>query len=150
MIDFRTLIDPSCVAVDVEVDTRDELLVLMSRMLANASLVPDADALFADLLAREALVSTGIGEGIAMPHALTSSAPRSVMALCRLKHPVDFFALDGVPVTIVILSAGPRDSTGMHLQILAKIARLFHDSAFRSAFEDAPTAEALTKLFHNA
>ncbi len=150
MIDFRSLLPSSCIAVDVEARDRDEILSIMSGMLGAAGLVSDPARLLHDLIEREKLVSTGVGEGIAIPHALTDATVRNMMAVCRLKRPVDFASLDGVPVTIVVLSAGPKESTGTHLQILSKIARLFHDSAFRSSFEDAPTAEALASLFYGS
>lgn len=150
MIDFKALLDPACTAVDVEASDRDGVLAFMAGMLARAGLIQDKDGLVRDLVEREKLISTGVGEGIAIPHALTGSAPRTVMAVCRLKRPVDFASLDGVPVSIVVMTAGPKESSGTHLQVLSKVARLFHDSAFRSSFEDAPTAEALAALFHGA
>jgi fructose-specific phosphotransferase system IIA component len=148
MIDFRALLPLSCVAIDVEARDRDDVLSAMTSMLAAAGLVSDPSRLLHDLIEREKLVSTGVGEGIAIPHALTDAVSGNMMAVCRLKRPVDFASPDEVPVSIVVLSAGPRESTGIHLQILSKIARLFHDSAFRSSFEDAPDRESLASLFY--
>jgi PTS system fructose-specific IIC component/PTS system nitrogen regulatory IIA component len=150
MIDFSSLLHPSCVLVDAEAADKDSLLRSLTELLHASGTVTDPDLLLHDLLEREKLVSTGVGEGIAIPHALSDAVTRTVMAVCRLKRPVDFASLDDVPVTIVVLIAGPRDATGMHLQILAKVARLFHDSAFRSAFEDAPAAETLASLFYGS
>ncbi len=150
MIDFRTLLLESCVATDVEAGDRDDVLSFMTGLLEAAGLVSDPERLVHDLIEREKLVSTGVGEGIAIPHALTDAVSRNMMAVCRLKRPVDFSSPDGVPVSIVVLSAGPRESTGTHLQILSKVARLFHDSAFRSSFEDAPDRESLASLFYGS
>ncbi len=137
---------PGCTAVDLAAESVEGLLGTLARMIADSGGVRDRARLVEAILERERSMSTGIGEGIALPHALTDEAERTALAACTLEKPIDFGSPDRVPVSIVILIVGPRAETGTHLQVLAKVARLFRDSAFRSAFEDAPDAQALAAL----
>jgi mannitol/fructose-specific phosphotransferase system IIA component (Ntr-type) len=105
-------------------------------------------ALLAKVLAREELGSTGIGEGVAVPHAMTSSVSETVMAVARLAKPIDFAAVDDQAVDLVFLLVGPEGSSAAHLQILSKLARLLHDPEFRKAAREAPDGATLAGLLY--
>ena len=101
-----------------------ECLELMVGMAAAAGVIPDpADAL-ARLLERERTMSTGMGGGVAVPHAKTEKCRDMVVAMGRVVDGVDFKAIDGRPVRIVFLLLGPPDSTRLHVDLLARIAYL--------------------------
>jgi fructose-specific phosphotransferase system IIA component len=148
MIQFATLLKPSCAAVGIDAADKAEALAAITDLLAAGVDAGNAQALLSKVLAREELASTGIGEGIAIPHAVSSSVPATVMAVARLAKPVDFTAVDGQPVDLVFLLVGPEGSSGVHLQILSKLARLLHDPSFRDAARSAPDGAALAGLLY--
>ncbi len=85
------------------------------------------------LLSREQLGSTGIGQGIAIPHAKDDCIKKMVACCATSKHGIDFDALDGEPAYIFFMILAPKEATGMHLKALAKISRLVKDKFFRSS-----------------
>jgi len=116
-------------------DVLDEARLLADRQVAH-------DAVFT----REKTRSTGIGSGIAIPHGKCNAVKELVMALGVAKEPIEFQSVDDKPVTIVILLVSPLDQTGPHIQALAQISRLMLDEKFKTALEQAPSAEAAYKL----
>lgn len=98
-----------------------------------ASQVPglDAETIFEDLSQRERTASTGIGHGIAVPHAYSTGLEGMIVALFRLPDGLDFDAIDDRPVHLVFILAGPRSDELLHLKLLARIARLFsHNTVY--------------------
>jgi PTS system nitrogen regulatory IIA component len=106
----------------------------------------DAAQLSAALAAREKLSSTGVGEGVAIPHARVRGLPQMACCLGRAKAGVDFHAIDGKPVRLFVALFAPEGSAGAHLQALSKVSRVFKGAGFREAALAAPDAEALRKL----
>ena len=98
------------------------------------------------VLTRENTRSTGIGSAIAIPHGRCKAVKELVMAIGIAHNPIEFESIDHKPVTIVILLISPADQTGPHIQALAKISRLMLDENFKSALENAQTAEEAYKL----
>jgi PTS system nitrogen regulatory IIA component len=92
----------------------------------------DESTLYGLLLERENLQSTGIGDGVAIPHASTDEATVQAAALVICPTGIDFCAIDGAPVSIVFGVVGPRRATGEHLKTLARISRLLRDASTRS------------------
>ena len=98
------------------------------------------------LLEREKLQSTGIGDGVAIPHASSDDAPGQSAALLICPDGIEFEAIDGAPVHIVFGVIGPRKATGEHLRTLARISRLLRDPATRSKLIASPDAAAAYEL----
>ncbi|MBN2875267.1 MAG: PTS sugar transporter subunit IIA [Spirochaetales bacterium] len=149
MIRFQSILKPSCVAVGVAAADKNAALEAVARVLFSGGGACDMPTLLEGVLAREKLASTGIGEGVAVPHSLSVCTPETVMAVIRLASPVEFAAIDGQPVDLLFLLAGPEDSSGAHLQILSKLARLLHDPAFRTAAREASDAATLAALLYS-
>jgi len=101
------------------------------------------DALFA----REKLGSTGLGQGVAIPHGRIKGLKQPVGAFIRLKTPVQFEAPDGKPVELVFVLLVPISANEQHLQLLSELAQMFSDRAFREQLSTAPTAASLHTLF---
>jgi PTS system nitrogen regulatory IIA component len=108
----------------------------------------DYDELFDRLIAREKLGSTGLGEGIAIPHCRTTNCPQPLGTLIKLEDPVDFDSPDDVPVDLLFVLLVPEAENQQHLDILAHIARLFSQPDFcarlRAAKNDADLYGAAT------
>jgi len=95
------------------------------------------------LLEREKLGSTGIGDGIAIPHGKLKGLDSLVISFGRSREGIDFDAIDGKPVYLFFLLMAPESSTGQHLKALAKISRMLKDQEFRSSLLSAKNAEEL-------
>ena len=104
------------------------------------------DAIAAVVKKRESSMSTGIGFGIGIPHASTDLINEVVGALGRSRKGVNFDALDNQPVNLVMLFLVPQGQFQKHLHTLANIAKLLHKAEFRTALEQAPSAEEMLKI----
>jgi PTS system nitrogen regulatory IIA component len=118
-----------------------DVLVEMARALAAAEAGIDADALLDVLEERESLQSTGIGEGVAIPHGKLPGLHRLIASFARSREGVDFESIDGQPTHLFFLLVVPEHSGGQHLKALARISRFFRDAAFRTRLQEAETAE---------
>ena len=92
---------------------------------------------------REMTRTTGIGNGIAIPHGKCRGCDRLSMAIGKLASPIDFKAIDGRPVELIILLASPLDQTGPHIQALARISRILTDDKARALIKQAASGRIL-------
>lgn len=98
------------------------------------------------LIERERAGSTGIGQGIAIPHAKSDKIKNVIIAFGNSMNGVEFNSLDGEPAYVIFLMIAPRKSSGLHLKVLAKISRLLKDKFFRLELKDAKTPEDVIKI----
>jgi len=107
----------------------------------------DLDAAMAVIMEREKLGSTGIGHGIAIPHGRLPELDTPITALVRHAGGIDFDAIDGQPVHIVVVLLAPKDEDRSHLELLAGLARALQKESVRRAVMAAKTAEEVSALF---
>lgn len=117
--------------LDLVATTKDDLLAELAGALAGAEGGLDRDDLLRILREREALQSTGIGEGVAIPHGKMHGLDHLVATFARSKAGVDFESIDGQPTQLFFLLVVPEQSGGQHLKALARISRFFRDASFR-------------------
>ena len=127
------------------VHDKTDALRLWASLLAPA-VGSDKHAIEQLLSERERLQSTGIGEGVAIPHTSVDSAPGQAAALLLCPHGVPFDAIDGDAVNIIFGVIGPKRATGEHLRILARISRLLRDAGTRSRLLAAADAQEAFQL----
>lgn len=120
---------------------RDVLQALADQ--AGRILGRPSSEIMATLLEREQLGSTGVGDGVALPHGKMPDLQKIVGVLARLETPVSFDSVDDQPVDLVFMLLAPANATAAHLKALAKVSRLFRDSDARDALRGAESAEAL-------
>jgi len=108
----------------------------------------DEDRLLADLIDRENEHTTGIGLGIAVPHARTEAVTGTVVVFARCRHPIDFDALDERPVTIVVLIAVAPDQHKSYIRTLARVAGFLKQEAVRRALEEARDEDAIWSILN--
>jgi PTS system nitrogen regulatory IIA component len=106
----------------------------------------NAEAMLNVLLEREKLGSTGIGDGIAIPHGKMSGLNDLMISFGRSKDGIDFNAMDGKPVHLFFLLMAPENSAGQHLKILAKLSRMLKDTNFRKKLMSAKSKDELYKI----
>ena len=130
-------------AVVLNLASKDKngILEELSRSLAAAEPSVDAARLLTVLVEREELQSTGIGEGVAIPHGKMSGLDNLMASFARSTGGVDFDSIDGQPTQLYFLLVVPEHSGGAHLKALARISRFFRDPSFRGKLIDATTTE---------
>ncbi len=121
------------------------VLRTLSEMLTVGARV-DIDQVQRVLVEREQLQSTGIGEGVAIPHGALPQLETQHATLLIVPEGVDFAAIDGLPVNILFAVIGPKRATGEHLKTLARVSRLLRNKAFRDRLVGAPDAGAVYAL----
>lgn len=141
---IQDLIHQGYVAGELKSKTKREVLLELSNLFVDDLKRVDSDSAVEVLLDREKLGSTGIGDGIAIPHGKLPGLDRLVVSFGRSLEGVEFDALDGKPVTIFFLLLAPENSAGKHLKALAKISRMLRDSEFR---KDLMAADSDQKLY---
>lgn len=126
--------------------TKKDTLQELSGVIFRDKPSYDADKVIKVLLEREKLGSTGIGDGIAIPHGKLASLNELVVSFGRSAEGIDFNAMDGKPVHLFFMLLAPENSAGLHLKALAKISRMLKDADFRTKLLQAGSTEELYKI----
>ncbi|GFM35446.1 PTS sugar transporter subunit IIA [Desulfovibrio psychrotolerans] len=143
-------LDKTMILPELTASTKEEVLAELVAPVIAACPQLDAESVVNVLRERESLGTTGIGDGIAIPHGKLDNLDRIILVAGRSTGGVDFEALDFKLCTIFFLVLAPEQVAGMHLRILAQISRLLKDPEFRSSFLSAPDADVLWHLLNNA
>ena len=146
MIDLSTLIKPDRV-VRFSAPDKESALKSVCRAMASAPEIGDAPAFEKAILDREKLLSTGLGLGLAVPHAKIDSVSAFVLAVGVLEEPVDYDSLDGKPVNIIVMIGGPADRQDTYLRVLAQVTNALKDAKRREAILAAQTPEQTVQAF---
>ncbi len=140
------LFSPNEVLLDLEVLDKHALFEVVGRLWQEQHGLPAVEVA-ANLSAREKLGSTGLGQGVAIPHARMQGLTLAVAAFVRPKLPIEFDAPDGNPVACFFLLLAPELATEQHLHILSKVAEMLSKEQFRSQIALATTADEIHQLF---
>lgn len=144
-MEIRMFLAPERALVDVETGSKQRLLTELSARAAR-SLSLNAEVVSQELLKREELGSTGMGGGVAIPHARIPGLATPFGILVRLRKPIGFDAVDGQPVDLVFLLLLPATLTGDPLKVLATVARKLRDAKALGALRRAEDGAGLYKV----
>jgi len=139
---LTNLITPESIIASLKANAKKPALQELSDRAAFVSNLAPRE-IFDALLQRERLGSTGIGEGIAIPHAKLARAGSMFGIFARLVRPIDFDAIDGAPVDLIFLLVAPESAGADHLKALARLARVFRDAAVTGKLRAARDVSAL-------
>jgi PTS system nitrogen regulatory IIA component len=139
------LLPVSNVMLDVDVSSKKRVFEQVGLLFENNHHIARSQV-FDSLFAREKLGSTGLGQGVAIPHGRIKGLKEARGALVRMKQPVPFDAPDGQAVGLIFVLLVPDRATDVHLQILSELAQMFSDKAFRERLLAAPSAPELHQL----
>ncbi|MBI4354317.1 MAG: PTS sugar transporter subunit IIA [Candidatus Omnitrophica bacterium] len=144
-------LEEEAVACSLKGQTKDEVIRELVQLLAKAGAVKEREVskLVQILLEREALGSTGIGQGVAIPHGKSSCVGHLVGAVGISKAGLNFDSLDGELAHIFFLLVAPEDSAGPHLKALARISRLLKEKHFRDSLIAAKDEKTLLKIIRD-
>ncbi len=118
---------------------KEKIIEEMVGVIADSVKLENKAEILKAVLDREAVMSTGVGDEVAIPHGKTESLNEIIAALGITKDPIDFNSLDDKPVRLVWLLIGPQDKTGPHLKALSRISRLMHKKEFRERLIETKT-----------
>ena len=135
------ILKPENIKVPLTSTTKTEAIGELVNLLADNKAITDPKKVLDSVLDREATRTTGIGNGLAIPHGKCSGTADLVMAIGKAATPIDFQAIDGRPVTLIWLLTSPPDKTGPHIHALARISRLMTIDKFRAALLQAKTPQ---------
>ena len=137
------ILKPQNIKIPLEAKVKTEAIGELVDMLAANGELTDPKKVLEAVLDREATRTTGIGNGLAIPHGKCTGTDHLVMAIGRPATPIDFQAIDGRPVTLIWLLSSPPDKTGPHIHALARISRLMTIDRFRQALTTAKTPQEI-------
>ncbi|RLA61440.1 MAG: PTS IIA-like nitrogen-regulatory protein PtsN [Gammaproteobacteria bacterium] len=143
MQSLSQILTPERTVCRAPVVSKKRLLETIARIISEDQLSLPYDAVLAHLIAREKLGSTGLGQGIAIPHCRASKCSHPLGALLTLADPIDFDAPDDEPVDLLFVLLVPEEAHQQHLDILADIARLFSQTEFCQRLRTAPDHQTL-------
>lgn len=143
------LITPDVVKVPLEATTKSEVIRELAEVLAAAGRIADSEPAIEALYKRETLGSTGLENGIAVPHCKTPSVQSLTLAIGISPKGIDFEALDGQPSTLFFCMLAPPDQSGPHIEALSEIARVTQSQAFCRALKASQTPDEVVEMFRD-
>ena len=144
------LLSPDVVRVGLPGTTKAEMLDALLDLVEDKAAVRDAEAMREAVLARERMMSTGVGKGVGLPHAKTSAVEGTVAAFAITAEPIAFGALDDQPVRLLFLLVGTEAAKSEHIKILSRVSRLLNRQDFRERLLAAKTPRAVLAAFEDA
>ena len=145
-MNISDFLKPSLVKIGLESEEKEELFEEMIQILVDGGLIRDRDAALDAIFAREAKMSTGIARWLALPHGKISEISGLLLALGVSRTGIEYEALDGEPVHVVLLVLSEIGNPGPHIECLAEISRVFSVPGFTARVRDAETPEEVLQL----
>jgi PTS system nitrogen regulatory IIA component len=140
---LREIIDQSNIIPELKAKDKRGVLEGLAEVISNHDPCIDRGDLVRVLVERERLGTTGIGDGVAIPHGKLDCISHPIVSFGRSKEGLDFESMDGQPAYLFFLLVAPENSSGLHLQVLARIAKILKSSTFRKRLMEADTREEL-------
>ncbi len=141
------ILKPEKIIIDFKGTEKLEILNEMIDVFIGDLRVLDLDTVRTVVLEREEIMSTGVGNGFAIPHGKTNMVSEMVAGFGLIKNPIEFDALDGKPVSLIFLLIGQADSVGQHLKMLSRISRIMNQENIRGKLVNAETSEEILQIF---
>ena len=142
------LLLPDNVLLDTESSSKKRVFERVGLLFENNQQIARS-TVFDSLFAREKLGSTGLGQGVAIPHGRIAKLREATAAFIKTSNPIPFDAPDGQPVNMIFVLLVPERATDLHLQILGELAQMFSDSDFRDKLNACTDAASMYQLFHH-
>jgi fructose-specific phosphotransferase system IIA component len=137
------------ISLDLKAKTKKEVLLELSQLLGSSDSIEDYKIIEEALIDREKIGSTGIGKGVAIPHAKTDHATRLTIAFARSNNGVNFESIDEKDVKLFFVFASPLSDSGVYLKILARVSRLIRNEEFRNKLLKAKSNEEILDIINS-
>ena len=146
-LDIHDLLTPETVQVGLPGSTKDEVLNNLIDSLRSSRAIGDLDPVRAAIFEREQIMSTGVGKGLALPHAKSPVVKESVAAFAVTEQPVDFGSIDDQPVRLVFMLVGTEAAKSEHIKVLSRVSRLMNRDKFRDRLLKATSPSEILSIF---
>lgn len=146
---ISAILSPQKIFLDIEVSSKKKLLELIANVVADQTRLAES-SIYNNLLNRERLGSTGLGQGFAVPHARLENLQQTIGCFFRLKYPVNFEAPDNQPVDLVFTIIIPQEATEEHLIILSSLAGIFSQTDVCEAIRNAGSKDEIAQIIESA
>ncbi len=147
MLFIHNILNENLIDVKPISDSKEAILNEMSDILVKNSFIKDKKQLINKLLERESIETTGIGHGVAIPHARTESVDGLAMCFAISDKGIDFHSLDNKPVNIIFLIASNEENKNNYIKLLARISRICRKESFREKIIKASSSEDVLAIF---
>ena len=144
------LLNRNAIALRLKARTKREALVELVSLLESAHGFESQGEILDRVMRREAMMTTGIGNGVAIPHGKARSVDRMAAACAICQEGLDFESEDGLPVYILVLFVSPENATTLHVRVLANLSRLLKEESVRKALREAKTQDAFLAALQTA
>lgn len=141
--------DEGLITFNLKATTKDEVIEELVEIVSTSNMVKDRDELLKDIKERESLVTTGVGYGVAFPHAKTKATKGIVIAFGRSAKGINFDAMDRKLVLLFFLIAAPEDAIGAHLNVMARLSYLMKSEENRQILMNATSPGDVLSLMDN-
>jgi len=148
-VDLAEMMNPACIELELEGKRKPDIIRELVDIVCRCEERIDPDCLYDSLMRREGISTTGIGDGIAIPHCMTAQVDSTLIAFGRKLDGARFDAVDNKPVSLFFLLVGPEGNPTRHLQVLSKLARYLHDPIFCQKLLDAESAGKVVEAFRS-
>ena len=145
-VNLREALSPKSISLALQGQTKDAIIRELVNLLGQTGKLRDREQVLKAVLEREGKMSTGMQNGIAIPHGKTDAASDLVASFGLKPDGIDFESLDGQPARVFIMTVSPESDAGSHIQFLAEISRQLNDAAIREQLFHAHSAEAILTL----
>lgn len=139
---------PDNILLDTESTSKKRVFERVGLLFENNQQIARSQV-FDSLFAREKLGSTGLGQGVAIPHGRIAKLRDATAAFVKTSHPIPFDSPDGQPVNLIFVLLVPERATDIHLQLLGELAQMFSDSQFRNRLNEFEDAASIHQLFYD-
>ncbi|USS40548.1 fructose PTS transporter subunit IIA [Thermococcus aggregans] len=146
MTEVKELFREELIKMELEGSNKKEVIMELIELLYEHGVVKDKEKFFEDVWAREQVTPTGVGFGIAIPHAKSSAVVTPTVAIGKSTKGVDFEAIDGKPVHLVFLIGVPENAPDLHLKILSSLSRRLVHEEFREALMKAKSPHEIVEI----
>jgi len=136
----------SRIQIGVEADAKPDIIRELLEGLERVGVIQGVEGALAEFLQRESKGSTGIGNGIAIPHVRSAQVSQLEFYFANSKDGVDFESLDGEPIHLLFMMMAPLSSQGSHIKALARISRILNDESVRARLKDATDPEEVRSI----
>lgn len=143
---IQDILQKKDIIIDLDPSDKDQLLSRMARFLASVHDLNDADRIEREIFERESAMSTGIGFGVAIPHARLESIDSVHLVVARCADGVEFEAIDDLPVHLIFMMVSPRNTSSAHTQVLSAISRIMQNKDVRERLLTAHDADGFLNL----
>ncbi|MDC7123953.1 MAG: PTS sugar transporter subunit IIA [Spirochaetales bacterium] len=146
---FLELLDKCLIKIPLEAHSKQALIEELLDLMDKNKKLLDREMAFHDVLKREALCSTGLERGIAIPHAKTSSVDDIVLAVGISEKGIDYDAMDGLPSSLFFMILAPPDKSGPHVEVLSDIAKMTKSESMCRLLRSSKNADEVIQLFED-